>query len=208
LLKARRNSRLSRFNLVAEAQVHLYAQDVTTAVRVAESGVYDPTIHLPDRARLFAIKSAALLLAGAETEVVRPALHSACILATESADALPFVFLPADLRAGLLDLHDRHGHSTKCLLNDTELRTRLAEVRANFGSSAPLVRLTPREQVLLPLLATSATAEEIARRLQVSVNTVRKQVVTLREKLAAPDRGTLIAKAYELGLLDGHEGEH
>jgi len=177
-------------------------------VRVSESGVYDPTIHLPDRARLFAIKSAALLLAGAETEVVRPALHSACILATESADALPFVFLPADLRAGLLDLHDRHGHSTKCLLNDTELRTRLAEVRANFGSSAPLVRLTPREQVLLPLLATSATAEEIARRLQVSVNTVRKQVVTLREKLAAPDRGTLIAKAYELGLLDGHEGEH
>ena len=208
LLKARRNSRLSRFNLVAEAQVHLYAQDVTTAVRVAESGAYDPTIHLPDRARLFAIKSAALLLAGAETEVVRPALHSACTLATESADALPFVFLPADLRAGLLDLHDRHGHSTKCLLNDPELRTRLAEVRANFGSSAPLVRLTPREQVLLPLLATSETAEEIARRLQVSVNTVRKQVVTLREKLSAPDRGTLIAKAYELGLLDGHEGEH
>jgi len=55
------------------------------------------------------------------------------------------------------------------------------------------------------LLATPETADEIARRLQVSVNTIRKQVVTLREKLAAPDRGSLIAKAYELGLLEGHE---
>jgi DNA-binding CsgD family transcriptional regulator len=208
LLKASGHSRLSRFNLVAQAQVHLFGQDGPTAIRVAESGVNDSTIHLPDRARLFAIKSAALLLVGADSEMVRPALHAACTLATESADALPFVFLPADLRTGLLEIHDRHGHSTPCLLNDEELRARLAEVRANFGSSAPLVRLTPREQVLLPLLATSETAEEIARRLQVSVNTVRKQVVTLREKLAAPDRGTLIAKAYELGLLDGHEGAH
>jgi DNA-binding CsgD family transcriptional regulator len=208
LLRASGHSSLSRYHLVSEAQIHLYGQDGPAAIRVAETGVHDPTIHLPDRAHLFAIKSAALLLVGADQGEVRPALQSACILSTESANVMPFVFLPADLRTGLLELHDRHGHSAPCLLKDTHLRARLAQVRDNFGSPAPLVRLTRREEVLLPLLATTETADEIARRLGVSVNTIRKQVVTLREKLAAPDRGTLIAKAYELGLLDGHEGEH
>jgi DNA-binding NarL/FixJ family response regulator len=95
-----------------------------------------------------------------------------------------------------------------CLLNDEDVRARLTEVRQSFGASAPRVRLTPREEILLPLLASVETADEIARRLQVSVNTVRKQVVTLREELAAPDRAKLIARAYELGLLDSHEEDH
>lgn len=208
LLKSRGHSRLRRYQLVAEARIHLCGQDGPAAARVAESGIYDPTIHLPDRAQLFAIKSAALLLDGADLESVRAALHAACTLASESANVLPFVFLPAELRSGLLELHDQHPHSTPCILNDEELRARLAQVKENFGSSAPRVRLTPREEILLPLLATSETADEIAKRLQVSVNTVRKQVVTLREKFAAPDRASLVATAFALGLLDGHEGDH
>jgi DNA-binding CsgD family transcriptional regulator len=139
---------------------------------------------------------------------VREALHAACTLSSESANVLPFVFLPVDLRTGLLELHDQRSHSTQCLLKDEELRARLDLVRQTSGPPAPRVRLTPREEVLLPLLATLGTADEIARRLQVSVNTVRKQVATLREKFAAPDRANLIAKAYELGLLDGHEADH
>jgi len=205
LLRARGHLTLSRYHLVSEARIDLCGKDSEAAIRLADSGVYDPSLHLPDRAHLFAIKSAALLLVGADPEVVRPALRAACTLSTESADALPFVLLPPDLRAGLLELHDRHPHSSPCLLNNEGVRARLARVRDNFGASVPRVRLTPREEVLLPLLATPETADEIARRLQVSVNTIRKQVVTLREKLAAPDRGSLIAKAYELGLLEGHE---
>jgi len=207
LLKARGHSRLSRYHLVSEARVRLCGQDAAAAVRVADSGLYDPTIHLPDRAQLFAIKSAALLLDGADDSVVREPLHAACTLASESASVQPFVFIPADLRAGLLELHDRHPHSTPCLLNDEEVRARLAQVKENFASSAPRVRLTPREEILLPLLATPATADEIARRLQVSVNTVRKQVVTLRDKFGARDRASLVTTAFELGLLDGHEGD-
>lgn len=208
LLKARGHSTLTRYHLVSEARMHLCAQNGGAAVRVAESGVYDPTLSLPDRANLFAIKSAALLLDGADADLVRGALHAACTLSSESADVLPFVFLPAELRAGLLELHDRYGHTTPCLLDDPTIRARLSQVRDNFGSSARLVRLTPREEVLLPLLATPQTAEEIARHLQVSVNTVRKQVATLREKLAARDRASLIATAYALGLLDGREVDH
>jgi DNA-binding CsgD family transcriptional regulator len=207
LLKARGHWGLSRYHLASEARLHLCSLDSAAAIRVAETGIYDPTILLPDRAHLFAIKSAALLLAGADSDLVRDALHAACTLSGESANVLPFVLLPVDLRTRLLELHDQVGHSTHCLLNDQELRARLAQVRRTLGSSAPRVRLTPREEVLLPLLATLDTADEIARRLQVSVNTVRKQVATLREKFAAPDRANLIAKAYELGLLDGHEGD-
>ena len=64
------------------------------------------------------------------------------------------------------------------------------------------VKLTRREVVLLPLLATSATVQEIADQQFVSVNTVRKQVVSMREKLGVGSRGELIRRAHELGLLN------
>jgi DNA-binding CsgD family transcriptional regulator len=51
------------------------------------------------------------------------------------------------------------------------------------------------------LLATSATVQEIANQQFVSVNTVRKQVVSMREKLHVSSRGELIRRAHELGLL-------
>jgi len=63
------------------------------------------------------------------------------------------------------------------------------------------VKLTRREEVLLPLLATSSTVQEIADQQFVSVNTVRKQVVSMREKLGVGSRGELIRRAHELGLL-------
>jgi DNA-binding NarL/FixJ family response regulator len=81
------------------------------------------------------------------------------------------------------------------------MRARLNRVKDNFEYSAALIRLTPREETLLPLLSTPATVEAIALQLHVSVNTVRKQVVTLRGKLAASSRRDLIATAYQLGLL-------
>ncbi len=69
-----------------------------------------------------------------------------------------------------------------------------------------VVRLTRREEVLLPLLATTATVQEIADQQFVSVNTVRKQVVSMREKLGVGSRGELIRRAHELGLLSVSPG--
>jgi DNA-binding NarL/FixJ family response regulator len=43
---------------------------------------------------------------------------------------------------------------------------------------------------------------EIARKLQVSVNTVRKQVVTLREKFQADTRAELVRRARTYGAID------
>ena len=55
--------------------------------------------------------------------------------------------------------------------------------------------------LLLPLLATDESVPDIARRLHVSVNTVRKQVVTLREKFQADSRAELVRRARTYGAL-------
>ncbi len=68
---------------------------------------------------------------------------------------------------------------------------------------APSVELTPRERVLLPMLASADSVPEIARELHVSANTVRKQVVTLRAKLGAHTRSELVRRARNLDLLPG-----
>ncbi len=49
--------------------------------------------------------------------------------------------------------------------------------------------------------ATDDPVPEIAKKLQVSANTVRKQVVTLRKKFAAESRPELIRKAKVYGAL-------
>jgi DNA-binding NarL/FixJ family response regulator len=204
LLRARTRSKLIKYHLVAEARMHLCGQDGASAVRVAEHGIHDATFPLSDRAHLCTIKAAGLLATAAETHLIQEALHAACTLCTEAANLLPFVFLPADLRAGLLRLHDDTEPNPNCLLSKPELRMRLDHVQNNFQYSPALIRLTPREEILLPLLATPATIDAIARELHVSVNTVRKQVVTLRVKLGESSRPRMIDRAYQLGLLAEH----
>ena len=82
------------------------------------------------------------------------------------------------------------------------LLERLAQLNdAGDGGVRPL-HLTEREAVLLPLLATDDSVPEIARQLMVSVNTVRKQVVTLREKFGADTRAELVRRARTYGALD------
>ncbi len=205
LLKAGVHSKLSRFHLVPEARMHLFSQNGAEAIRVAEQGLHDPEIYAPAQAHLHTIRSAALLLTGAPPDSVHDALHMACTLCTELTDILPFVLIPADLRSELLDRHDRIGHESACILEEATIRERLSRAWANAGAAPGLIHLTPREELLLPLLATSDTADAIADRLGVSVNTVRKQIATLRQKFAAPDRQTLVSLAHELGLLAGRE---
>jgi len=203
LLKSGAPSRLSDYLLVSQARMHLCGNDGAQAIRVSETGVHDPAIHAPARAHLHAIRSAGLLLVGAEDSAVGEALHEACTLVTEMADVLPFVFIPAKLRSDLLARHDRLAHDAPCILDAVVVRERLERVWGNLDAAPMVVHLTSREEILLPLLATQETVEAIAKQLQVSVNTVRKQVATLRHKFGATTREAMIATAHELGLLAG-----
>ncbi|HEX5336445.1 MAG TPA: LuxR C-terminal-related transcriptional regulator, partial [Propionicimonas sp.] len=109
----------------------------------------------------------------------------------------------AKLRSDLLARHDRLEHDAPCILDAVVVHERLERVWGNLDAAPMVVHLTSREEILLPLLATHETVEAIAKQLQVSVNTVRKQVATLRHKFGATTREAMIATAHELGLLAG-----
>jgi len=81
------------------------------------------------------------------------------------------------------------------------LRAQLSRQRsaASPGASA----LTAAELRVLPLLATHLTAPEMAAELFVSVHTVKSQQASLYRKLGTSTRSQAIARARQLGLLEG-----
>ncbi|MCC6497276.1 MAG: response regulator transcription factor [Propionibacteriaceae bacterium] len=186
---------------VPAAWFHLCAGDFARAVAKADEGIYELKISLADRAFLYAVKSAALHQAGAAEELVGSAATAACVVCEQASTLVPFAALPSGARSYLLAEHARHHGATDCFLTRALRRGAFDDLRHNVVPSRVLVRLTRREEVLLPLLATAATVQEIANQQYVSVNTVRKQVVALREKLGAASRADLIRRANELGLL-------
>jgi LuxR family transcriptional regulator, maltose regulon positive regulatory protein len=81
------------------------------------------------------------------------------------------------------------------------LRTQIAKVR---GASVPgASALTAAELRLLPLLSTHLSFAEIAAELFVSPNTAKTHAVSIYRKLDAGTRGKAVARARELGLLEG-----
>jgi LuxR family transcriptional regulator, maltose regulon positive regulatory protein len=81
------------------------------------------------------------------------------------------------------------------------LRAQLSRQRgaASPGASA----LTAAELRVLPLLATHLTAPEMAAELSVSVHTVKSHQASLYRKLGTSSRSQAIARARQLGLLEG-----
>jgi LuxR family transcriptional regulator, maltose regulon positive regulatory protein len=81
------------------------------------------------------------------------------------------------------------------------LRAHVAKARGSstIGASA----LTAAEMRLLPLLSTHLTAAEIAAELYLSPDTIKAEVKSIYRKLDASSRNQAIARARELGLLEG-----
>ena len=82
-----------------------------------------------------------------------------------------------------------------------ELRTRLAAERG--PSTAGASTLTAAELRLLPMLATHLQMHEIAAEMYLSPHTIRAQGKSIYRKLGASSRGQAVARARELGLLEG-----
>jgi len=82
-----------------------------------------------------------------------------------------------------------------------ELRAQLAGQR---GVSPPgASALTDAELRLLPLLATHLTFGELGEELFISRNTVKTEASSIYRKLGSSTRGQAVARARELGLLEG-----
>jgi LuxR family maltose regulon positive regulatory protein len=82
-----------------------------------------------------------------------------------------------------------------------EAAQRLARARPVFPERVELVELTNREQVVLTQLDADLAIAEVARKLVVSVNTVRTQVKSAYRKLSASSREGALMRAYELRAL-------
>ncbi len=61
--------------------------------------------------------------------------------------------------------------------------------------------LTDRERAVLELLPHQLGRRELARQLHVSENTIKSHLTSIRHKLAAPGRSSIVDRAVELGLL-------
>ena len=81
------------------------------------------------------------------------------------------------------------------------LRARLARQRGSGAAGASA--LTVAELRLLPMLATHLQMQEIAAEMYLSPHTVQAQGKSLYRKLGAASRGQAVARARELGLLEG-----
>jgi LuxR family transcriptional regulator, maltose regulon positive regulatory protein len=81
------------------------------------------------------------------------------------------------------------------------LRTRLATERRSSGQGAS--SLTAAELRLLPLLGTHLSGPEIAAELFLSPHTVKSHQLSLYRKLGTSSRSQAVARARELGLLEG-----
>jgi DNA-binding CsgD family transcriptional regulator len=187
---------------VPAAWFYLCAGRFSDALSKADEGILELRISLGDRAFLYAVKSAALQQGGAAEELVASAAIAACLICAQANTLLPFAALPAEVRSYLVAEHGKHHGDGDCFLSQAVRRGAFDALRDGPLPVAPPLRLTRREEVLLPLLATSATVQEIADQQFVSVNTVRKQVVALRQKFAATTRDDLIRRAHETGLLN------
>jgi LuxR family maltose regulon positive regulatory protein len=85
------------------------------------------------------------------------------------------------------------------------LQVRLSSVRRRLNGSAarsaPVERLTEREEAVLRLLRGDLSLREIAEELFVSANTVKTHAHAVYRKLGASSRAEAVRKARELGLL-------
>ena len=128
--------------------------------------------------------------------------------------------VPCDTRRGDFDgwvVMDNDGFSDDDLARLTELHALLVGLdrhialftaATGLGVPAPEAAtvLTPRERVVLELLARGSTAEGVAARLAISPRTVHKHQEHLYRKLGACDRLSAVLAAQRLGLLPSGGG--
>lgn len=180
---------------------------VTTALRLAETTLAKARAAHNTRQVIAVLAHQALALQAARrpAEAIR-ALGQALALGEPGGFVRTFLDLGAPL-AELLQAYAA-GHPQSAYA-----RRLLAAFAGEPGQVPPpslagqaavahgVVPLTPRERQLLVLLDQRLTTEEIAARLVISANTVKKHAANIYAKLGVANRREAAARARELGLL-------
>jgi LuxR family maltose regulon positive regulatory protein len=100
-------------------------------------------------------------------------------------------------RADLEELAERSGAAEP---GRADPLAQLAADRPSYPDQVALVRLTNRETALVRELERTASRQEIAAALFVSVNTVKSQIQGLYQKLGTSTREETLLKVRQLGL--------
>lgn len=177
---------------VPAARLRLLTGDLEAAVRISAANVWSDATVLRDRIDLFLIAAAAHLASGRTEEAVTAFRHGHA-LASAAGNVAAYLGLQPEVRGTLAEL---------CGVSLAALHPALAEAPSPWPASLRLVSLSPRESAVLEHLRRHDTTAQIARRLSVSVNTVKKQMVSLYAKLGVHDRREALLRAEQLGLLD------
>ncbi len=185
--------------LLPLARVHLWAGQYEEAIGLAAGGPFESGLDLGDQYRLKLLRAAAALLDESCDEELKAAGVGELLRMLENDAFLPIALLPQPAREALLELCRSDGLADHTAFPALVERLRLLNDAGEEGVQP--AQLTAREMLLLPMLAGKNSVPQIASELQVSVNTVRKQVATLRAKFHADTRADLIRKAIAYGAI-------
>lgn len=178
---------------VPAARLRLIAGDPGLARQIASQAVWDRRTSLRDCVDLLLIEAAAALAMGDEEPATTTFAH-AHQLAVEHCLVASMASIPAATLEALLNL-------TVTRL-DPLYAARLGSIRPVYPEGGELVALSPREQTVLHQMTRCNTVPEIAQALTVSVNTVKKQAVSIYAKLGVHDRAAALQRAAQLGIVD------
>jgi LuxR family maltose regulon positive regulatory protein len=175
------------------ARFHLITGDPRKALRIASAGGWRRDVHSRDRLQLLVIGALAYRAIG-KHERSGEIFRRAYALIQDGGNLEPLLHIPAGTRAELL--------KASALRLDPRIEDRLRSLRPAYPENAELIQLSPRELEVLRQMPHHETAAGLARKLSVSVNTVKKQLVSLYAKLEVHDRSSALLRAERLGFLD------
>jgi DNA-binding CsgD family transcriptional regulator len=112
----------------------------------------------------------------------------------------PQVFVMSDPDAFSADQRDV-ANVLHRLLSGLERELTSRDLGATQTERQPEPRLTPRETVVIALIAEGITAAAAARRLGIAERTVHKHLERIYSKLGAVDRVSAVTRANQMGLL-------
>lgn len=185
--------RLPAWMRVPAARLRLLTGEPEGALRIAAAEAWSEWGSARDRIDLFMVQAAASLALGRTAEATA-AFRQGAALAQATGNLAAYLNLQPRVREELARLTD---------VRLDALHEQLPARPSPWPEQLALVALTPRETAVLRQMPHHDSVAGIARALSVSVNTVKKQLVSVYAKLGVHDRKDALLRAEQLGLLDG-----